>query len=395
MRNPKPAKVGVSSGLPGVVWALLALLCFASILFFFARGSSRPFPSIESTLPSGTAVLAELLRRDGFDVAIDTDDRPRLPKDVVAIAYSVPRGFFSSPDEPTLDALDKWVAEGGTLIGMNLSADFDRASKGATVSEVTNDEFATRRLKQRVTIELSRTDMATNSSLGMFPLDGRSSVPVRFVSGDWHFVVASDSGKGVIVEVGDALGSTNRFIDKEQNAAFYVDLIRAVAPGKKVVFVEALFGNTREVGLLARLGSWANAAWWQFLLLALVVVFTLGKRFGLPERDRRAQRGARELVDAFADTMNRGKQRELALELIAADVELRLRRILSLDVGADERELLGNLPNELAQALVLAKRPPEKVGPGEATRIGSRLVALCEQFESERRRAGPGTRPIR
>lgn len=373
MRSAQPAKVGVSKGLPGIVWTLLALLVIASVLFFFARGSSRPYPSIESTLPSGTSVLAELLRRDGFEVALDSDDRPVLEQDVVAIAYDVPRGFFEANAEPTLAALDKWVEQGGTLLGLDLPADFDAASRKAITSPVTPRPGPRVTPELRVTVQRS-DDTGGHSPVGEFPLYGRESVPVRFLPDEWHFVVASDSGKGVIVEVGDAIGSTNRFIDKEQNAEFYLDLFRAVAPGKKVVFVEALFGNTREIGLLARIGSWASAAWWQFLLLALVVVFTLGRRFGLPERDRTSQRGARELVDAFADTMNRGKQRTLALELIAADIDLRLRRILALDAGADERELMRHLPSDLARTLDQAKNPPEKMPPREAARLGARLL---------------------
>lgn len=391
MRNPKSAKVGLGSGLPSVVWVLLGLLLAASALFLFARSAARSFPSIESTLPSGAAVFAELLRREGFEVVLDTDDDPDLPKDALVIAYFVPVGFFGGSNEYETKALAEWVEGGGVLLGLTLSADFDDASRAAQAREASNGAHATLALRQRITV----SQTAGSSPTGSFPTAGDEALAIRVLSDDSPLVVAGDRDKGVIVEVGDALGSTNRFIDKEQNAAFYLDLVRAVAPGKKVVFVEALFGNTRNVGLLARLGSWASAAWWQFLLFAIVVTYTLGKRFGLPERDRRTQRGARELVDAFADTMNRGRQRQLALSLIAADVELRLRRLLALDVDADERELSRHLPADLAAALAEAKDLPEKLPPAQGARIARRLVGLCDDFERERRQTGTRSTPIR
>lgn len=390
MRSVESAKVGIKTGLPSVVWALLGLLVAASVLFLFARDDTTSLPAAESTLPSGTAAFAELLRRDGFQVEIEPYKRPQLPKDALVIAFhvEVPDFFRAMSEEgpapdPAVVALEDWVEAGGTLIGIEVPRDFTKATKGARAMKVVRD-------LQDETNPVVVTNGPTPPP--SFPIEATEPMAVWSERIQGEIASVGDLGKGMLVTVNDGLGVTNRFIDKESNAQFYLDLVRTYAPAsKRVVFAEGLLPSQRERGLLQDIGPYASAAWWQFVLLSVVVVFTLGKRFGLPEIERKKERGVRELVDAVASTMERGRQFPLALDLIARDVDLRVRRLVTLDNKASKQDRNRLIPPDLTAALNAAEHPgAEKLKPAEAQTIALRLLSAYSEFEVGAKRSFRG-----
>lgn len=375
MRPSSASQIGVNRGLPRTAWVLLALLLVSTVIFLFGRSDAATKPGAESTLPSGTAAFAELLRRNGFKVEIEFNPRPVPPSGALAIAYVTDEGFFESGVDRQVarDYLQRWIDKGNRALLIGMPSSFARATSEAREEMVMFDADPV--VQRKVTV----------GGYGAYvAIDSDDTVPVWSPSPYGEFVSLMAVGDGFAVSVDNGLGSTNRFIDKADNARFYLDLVRTYATDNRVVFVEGLFGNIRDPGVIASIGSWASAAWWQFLLVALVVIFTLGKRFGLPVVERVSQKGGRELVDAMADAMARGRQTDLALHLIAADIDLRLRRDLSLGAEVSSAERDRYLPPDLAQALREAETVSDKVPAPEAARLARRLLHLYQEFAASR-----------
>lgn len=391
MRPNDAKKVGVKSGLPRLAWVLFGLLVASSVFFLLAREEKDANPSAESTLPSGTAIFANLLRKDGFDVSIDPYRRPVLPKNALAIVYDTgfaPTGstspFEASDDEAPIEVLpsgeiEKWIAAGGTALCINVDSEYDVASQKAIPTEVWAHPQEDMR-KRALTLG---SDFYQD-----FPFEGDERFDIWLTQSDQALVSLQTYGKGALIIVRDGIGSTNRMIDAAENARFYLDLVRTYAPAKEVVFAEALLPSARDRGLLADIGPYGSAAWWQFLFLSGVVVFTLGKRFGLPTVERRTQRGVRELLDALSLTMARGRQYGMALQLIAHDVDLRVRRLAGIDPTVPRADRNRLIPGDLANALADAEEPPDRVRRAEATHIARRLLICADEFETTVRGRG-------
>jgi hypothetical protein len=135
-----------------------------------------------------------------------------------------------------------------------------------------------------------------------------------------------------------------------------------------------MHGAAIDPGLLGILGGWVAAGWWQLVLALVVIGFTLGRRFGLPETDRTHQRSTRELVDAYADTMNRSRKPQVAMKRIVSELDRLVRRRFNLPAELSSQRRNEALPPKLANALVQAELAAEsKVDERTATMLLFRL----------------------
>jgi hypothetical protein len=176
----------------------------------------------------------------------------------------------------------------------------------------------------------------------------------------------------------DGIGCTNRFLDAEQNAAFFLKLARMFAPEHgRIVIAEALGGQAVEPGLLATIGTWASVAWWQLILVFIVLVFTFGRRFGLPEVERYHQRGGRELVDAYADVLSRSKKPQIALKKVVDEVDKDVRKRFSISADLSPARRNEVLPPSLGLALSRAGVA------AESSLTDSAAVQLLKDLERE------------
>jgi hypothetical protein len=184
------------------------------------------------------------------------------------------------------------------------------------------------------------------------------------------------------IDVTDGIGATNRYISRYDNAAVFTSLFRLIAkPGDKVVFVEAAVGNTIQPSLLEKIGAWAIGAWWQLLLLAAVVAYTLGKRFGIPDAIPFRQRGTRELVDAMGDLFKRGRATNVALGAVAAECDRLLREALKLGRDAPRSARDALLPEPLAQVLGYCEAATTTgAPPGSGLRLARDLERRTRDF---------------
>ena len=194
---------------------------------------------------------------------------------------------------------------------------------------------------------------------------------------------------GAVVTVADGIGMTNRFLGKNDNAKFYLYLVRQMAgDSKRVVFVEAGIGNFDATTVYTMLGSWSSAAKLQALLLLAVIIFTFGVRFGLPDRRKRVQRGSRELVEAVATVMMRGRKSGTALRLLLQEVDERIRQATGTPATADRLELLGGVPTRLReQYLIVEQMIAFETSAHNAAYAAEALLAALEEFEADTRQA--------
>lgn len=297
-----------------VGFVLLGVLALSVMVIMLGGRESQTMPSADSYNPSGTAAMAELLRREGFNVEIDNYKRPRINENDTAVVFVIPPMEWDTTTEETdrdrtFDRIREHVKSGGSAVVLPVPEEFQDSSRLAI-----STRFPTTRVGTDTT------------ALVTMPMDAREdgqvfSAPVAsyplWQAGEErqeHVVKLEKEGDGVVASFRSGLMGTNRFLAVNDNAQVLVDSIRTVAqPGGRVVFVEAAIGNIYEPGLMEILGPWAEAAWFQLLFLAAVILYTLSKPFGLFQEQRRKEQGSRELLDAVTFTLSRAHMTDFVL----------------------------------------------------------------------------------
>ncbi len=360
-------------------WVLVGLLAIAALVISAGNSDLYGKPEADSFRPYGTAALFTLLKEKGYNVDIDRSAHPSPQAGDVAIA------FYDDEIDPLADAsdqsdeedqakadLDHATDQGAIVIKLPFGTDF------AGASSLTGDPRPyVRQDGQTRMVTSFRTPRQTSSD--EFPILGTNRD---------CFIGVTRRGKGYSIRYADSLGITNRYIDKGQNAQVFLETLQAFAPpNARIFFTEATIGNGHEKGLLETIGAWALGAWYQILFLFLVVIYTLNRRFGLPEQYRSPQRGARELLDAITDIYTRAKASGAALEAAAARTESQLRSRLKVPMDAGPGELNRLLPEGLVVALSNVKAASEirKTRPADALALIQKLETETDNFLAEHR----------
>jgi hypothetical protein len=369
------------------VWALLGVLLVTVALIFSAREDRQGYPSVTNMRASGYAAFAELLRRDGYQVRLERGVRPEFARDEVVIA--VTRPYFNKDDawdaplsDPRLHPHEEQILQhlenGGAVIELINWEQFERASGQAVGARtvVSASDPARTYLLSLPNNPFETTTYATEAT----------SYGAWFL-GEYSYVDYTVHGDGMLVTVGEGLPLTNRFLDREQNAEFGLALVRSVAPrGSKLVFDESGIGNAEAPSVANTLGPWAVAARWQAILLFVVLLYTLSRRFGLPETEKRAVRASRELFDAVSDVLRRTGNTGLALDNLLIECDQRMRRVLNAPGTMKRSDLLQAVPAALReQYLRVSEHANANVPSRKATEQAARLLALLEAFERDSR----------
>lgn len=355
-------------GFPYFVWALLGLLAIAGAILSLGQRESIATPSAYSYAPSGVAAFADLLRQTGYKVRVDRWPHPRLAADEVPLVFrrSVPVGLSSDQENDFAPFLDKYLRDGGHAIVFTVPTEFAAASRA--LLKANPPSITERGAKQSLKVFTAAAETVAPESTTPpvhddGPWDGEIPVTPPTLSvpdvsvGLWDnggepFLRARQLGKGRSLEVSNGAFATNRFLDRADDAKAALQIVSLFArPGKRLVFTEAAFGNAEAPGLLEVIGPWANAGWQQLLFLGLVVGYTLGKRFGIPDETRSVQVGARELVDALSDTYRRGRQSKAAMLAAYERSNTEIRTALRLPRDASKEDRNRHLPASLKVAL--------------------------------------------
>lgn len=313
--------------------------------FLIGRVEQRSFPSATNVFPSGLAAFAELLRQDGFTVIIDRNERPSLLPSDVAVSPLIEQTTREDSEPPfsdkTIKRLQSHIDAGGVVLELRHPADFVQASSEAATNAVSWHQDS----------DTAPLQVTTGPEVGSFlTLDTDSSVMHIATSESKNVVLASTEGKGLLVTVTDALCATNRYLGSVDNAQLMLSLVRRLCkPGGRVVFTEATINNFDSQGLIGSFGSWAIAAQWQVIILAVLMAFTLGKRFGPLTEDRRTQYGARQIIEALAEVFRRSGKEAFSAEILANDALDRMRLQLRLPPHAGTPEVLSKAPPRFAE----------------------------------------------
>jgi hypothetical protein len=330
-----------------LAWAFLGVLTVAAVLITVGKRENLADPRIDSYRPSGLSAFADLLRTNGYSVSANASPVPDLQTGDVAVVCidEDHHESFDQDSSAVYKKLDSFASKGGRIILLPFNPSFAENSVGLSkrtlVSGVSNE---TR------TIE-TRTDVSGDAAWS--GLQRESSPPsaalwsTQGTEGE-TFATLMKHDKGTMLTVADGYIATNRFIDHEQNADVLMYLIATLAPtGGHIVFAEAVYTDT-EPGLIELLGPGAAGIWYQSLFLFVVVVFTLGKRFGLPEEVRAIQTGQRELIDAVADTYRRARSTKVACRATYDRSDAEVRKAIKLSSEAPTSERDERIPAELA-----------------------------------------------
>ncbi len=368
--------------------SLCGLLLVAVFVLTISRRESGLVPSAYSVKPSGVAAFAELLRRQGYDVRIDRTTPPQPAPDALVIAAT---NWYDDEDvlswnpkqstqwEATWDRLTTHQEEGGKSLTLYTGIELP-SLQDATAQEVV-EASGGRKLTVNFDSELIEGDSEDPS--------GRVQ-PLYLWQNSALADVSFDPQPGFHVSVYDAYGVTNRYIAQHDNAAFYLDLVRQLAsPGQKVVFWESAAANAQPVSLLDMLGPWARPMVGQALFLFVVIVYSLGKRFGLAEDPGVRERGSRELVDAVADTYARAKATPVVLQSALSSADLRIRQALKIPRDAPISTRNRELPAELVKTLSLVEAAVEvRLPPASALAMVRKLETQTEEALQAIRGAG-------
>jgi hypothetical protein len=328
-----------------IAWLLLGLLAVSAVLISIGKREEVTDPRVDSYGPSGLSAFADLLRANGYRVSIDGSSVPQLGKDDVVIAAlneKDPEAFESSSNS-VFGRITDFAKKGGHVILLPMEPYFSQASpsvKSTTALHVATGASYPLSVRDDLNSQSARNLLSDMPAATLWRDSGASEAEIAAL-------IKLD--KGLVLAAGDGYMAVNRFIDKDSNADALMNMVQTVAPkGSRLVFTEATY-TQEDPGLIEMLGPGAAGAWYQILFFLFpVIIFTLGKRFGLPEEVRTSQAGQRELVNAIADSYRRARSTRTACRSTydRADTEVRKVLRLSSDAPASERDL--NIPPALA-----------------------------------------------
>lgn len=377
-----------------VAIALVGILIVSIGLIALGQKESRTYPSAQSYRPSGSSAFAELLRESGYKVVIDQYSKPHLQAGEVVVAFvpTAPTGtsvITSEADDDqvklTKDTIADFVSKGGKLLSLPFDPDFVSEShrlydaqqtvtfsgNAGVTANVSWDETA------QDGFYLEKGESTAIQIWGTVTKDPNNPQPISKTP----FVSEKTVGKGKEVNLANGIVATNRFIDRQQNALVLLNAVRVLDSGKPtIVFAEASFGAANDPGVLGVIGPWAVAAWFQLIFLGIIVVYTLGKPFGYPDPERRQERGARDLMDAMADTLRRGRMTGIAFKAVINDTNRMLRKLYRGRRDLDRLEMQAGGLNDLNRALTKLEAAAEIGAPEN---VASKMIQDVERLAHE------------
>ena len=348
-----------------LVAALFFVLVALNFLFFVDTRATEEDEltgdrsSYRST-PYGTLGFYTLLQESSYNVTRFekpfTELRNHDPGTLVVIAPPI----TNQPDEEEFTALNQWVQEGGLLIIIDREIRQLPVGDGTADTEGAESTTSVRPLQPtpltRGVQRIGLSDYATRVRM-----DTRSAT---YHIGDSQAAVLADAqvGKGRVVLLTDQFVVANNGISQADNVILALNLV-AARPAGPIAFDEYHHGygaSSASGGLMSYFRGtpvpWMMA---QAGLIAALVVYSYGRRFGRPIPLRQERRTTNlEFVSSMANITRLAKASDLAMENIYSEFRKRLCRfsgvpskiensrlaaVAARRLRLDERELTGLL----------------------------------------------------
>lgn len=341
------------------------------------------------TTPYGTRAFYTLLEESGYPIARFekpfTELKEHEPGTLILI--SLPPAH--NPDQDEFIALNTWVEAGGLLIIIDRDIQVN-VGDAAVHTEPVHSKAPVRALQPTL-----YTRNVQNVSLSQFAtrvkVDSRGAT---YHIGDDQSAVLADTqvGKGRMVLLTDPYAVANNGISEGDNVILALNLV-AGRPSGKIAFDEYHHGygaSTTGGGLMSYFRGtpvpWMMA---QVGLIALLIVFTYGRRFGRPVPVRHERRTTNlEFVSSMANITRLAQASDLAMENIYSEFRTRLCRFSGVPPKIETARLASvaarraNL-NERELSALLARC--EDVAGGEQVSESEllKLAARIREIESQ------------
>ncbi len=334
--------------------------------------TTLPLPLSYSRHAEGARGLAKLLQRNGYQVRSLRRPFRHLPADadmLIVFPASLTALFAQHQywDETDQQALQRWVEAGGVLVLLGndsrmpepLMPEFDppappfvtRASGRFTAAPVLKPDW----MAGVASLEMGeRGSRLKPNAVRWVPLMGDSrgiAVALRY------------RGKGVVLECVDRDWLTNAHLRRADNGAFILAFTRWRLPkGGVVYFDDAGQGDleyeTQRQGFWDYAPTGLKIAFAHLMVLTVLAMYSVGRRFGLPRPARPRKPALGEYVDALTGLYASARAVQPALEIVLEDIRRRLCRRLGLPAGYTLMQVMETLPpdSELRRALQEAIR---------------------------------------
>ena len=338
-----------------VAWGLVGILAISMVTLLLNPKPTQVTPDPNSYDPGGASAFAELLTRAGYRVSVDHHLRPILAPGDIAVCFlydappdadaaaSAANSPLAPPDETVTEAVtavNAWNDAGGAALWLPVPKEI------GTKSTVQVTGFP----GSRGPLRLVTTGLAPTQGIG----DATGISDVGTTTDKKPAAQLGKLGKGYELQPYNGYMALNDAIGQGDNARMLLQMLSMLGgPGShRVVFTTATYGDGVPITLMEAIGPWAMAAWRQFLLLLVVIVVTLGCRFGLPDEEpRRKEQGGYELINGLAGLLERARAYDRALRVSLRRAEYLIRRRLKLGKDAPIDAYLESLPTDVRDSL--------------------------------------------
>lgn len=290
--------------------------------------------------PYGTHAFYTLLEESQYPVtrleAPFTELKEHQPGTLLVIAPPENR----NPDDEEFDALNRWVEAGGLLI--IIDREIVVMIGDANVQTERAESKSTVRPLQPTTLTRNVGRISLSEYATRVRVDSRSAV---YHIGDQQAAVVADAqvGKGRVVLVTDPYVVANNGIGEADNAMLALNLV-AERPAGNIAFDEYHHGygsSSTSGGFLAYFRGtpvpWMMA---QAGLIAALVVYSYGRRFGRPLPLKRERRTTNlEFVSSMANITRLARATDLAMENVYSEFRKRLCRFSGVSANSDNQKL--------------------------------------------------------
>jgi hypothetical protein len=292
--------------------------------------------------PFGTLAFYTLLEESGYQVS-----RFESPLTELSARSQIRTMFVISPPEQTGPSVEEflslvdWVKAGGWLIVIDreIGVDFDDLEARTQWSP---SQENIRRLQPSVYTrgveKIEFSDFVSRVTL-------RSSTATYHIGDDQGATLADARvGKGRVVLLTDPFIVANNGIAKGDNVLLALNLLAdPERPQGEIAFDEFHhgYGQARSEGMMAYFrGTPIPWMMWQLGLIALVIIYTYGRRFARPLPLKRERRTTNlEFVSSMANITRLARASDLAMKNIYWEFHKRLSRYAGLPPNADNNRL--------------------------------------------------------